>query len=393
MRLQALGRRGRACLQELAASYRRALDPASAEHGQMRVAEQMLHVAQARLQLGGCIKARAFGLRSKDRRAAQERALAVQVRSSSACPHEAVMCLADSVDAVGSSVRSVIREARSAAIIRRRQEQESLQHDVESLAWFRENPGKNQLEAARACFPADHFTPIPTAAGSILAVDDGARVQEAVEICAVSSSKRFRRSGFSARLHEHWRDMHTTMLAGGSGSGQGTMPSAAPSEVQGAHEQHGASCIQLGFCTCTEIGQTRHRVLKALMSKLRTVCSPDSDARVMLRDGFMVWRIFSMGQDIAADEPLSVSVELWMHLGFALLSPWSLSVHMLRRAPGTHVDDSLAVATLEVVLYGSFPQISAGRTWEIPCFSLQCYEWHDGADSFNVCQVSSGVVM
>ena len=70
----------------------------------------------------------------------------------------------------------------------------------------------------------------------------------------------------------------------------------------------------------------RFRLRNASLLRVRQACSPKSDMRGLLVDGFLVLRFVARDDDglVGPD-----SAEVWVHLGLSLLNPWKVSVHKM----------------------------------------------------------------
>ena len=126
-------------------------------------------------------------------------------------------------------------------------------------------------------------------------------------------------------LDKIWHERHMTML-------QSQAPQIPEPPKKTRAETMLAKCCSLGFCVHEGPGLEIDRCYTRFANTIKLYCPIRSGGRKALVDGDLVVRMIGRASDGPIDEEanMDAGITIFFHLASISLSPWSLSVQVMR---------------------------------------------------------------
>ena len=332
IRINSIGKPGRADLHELAKQYRAAKeadadDPVAelyARSCQMAAAARLVDKRRGAQRAGSF-----FGHNTQQRQRTQRRALRDAVSLPEGDLATRSLHLSSQASTHGWTPKELVQRARDLAREEFRRQQERDERDASNLLWFAEKigePARERMVASHALPPGQHV-PVPAPHGTVMhRLPDHQAAARGASWVQANQNK----CGSLGRLLEEYRQMpHHTIMESDVAQhhqlhdDQQAPPKPPPRKV---------TCRSVGFCICSDDGKLRLKVKNGFLRSLKAFCPPKSRPRTWLADGRLVCRLGLEKIDADPDD-LEGEADKWWHIGFVLFSPYRLAIQRLKRLP------------------------------------------------------------
>lgn len=311
VRIETLGGKGRPDLGKVAAKYAKAKATNSESY---RQACSIAKAANLRAKVSGGALGNTLGSNSRAVRKHQLKFLhlAVWRNTKEQAPEARLRFIGDVAMQQGLSLRETLTLARAAVRFDNAEERRLQEDAMQQLVQYREGPGAAlvaQLQKAMPKLDGLDLRPVP---GPCACVEVLPPTPETV-FNAVAWSQQNQATDIGSQLEAEWQRLHLAV--------EHEDTPDLPTEEIGA-----SACAAAGLCLCTDNGRRVRRLTAALDVHMRKRFPPNSEARNLLLEGFVVMCLTGepSAEDyedvVMADD--SAFVTAYFHVGLHYLRPF-----------------------------------------------------------------------
>ena len=233
--------------------------------------------------------------------------------------------LAHHVCATGATVPQALSMARMAKRAASLEAAAEARAGALAMAAWSTTQGTGIVRALREACPA--LTPLPmeatpTPCGIHVTVKPPS--PEDLTRCISWAKSRPQTAALGPRLERQWDLQHQAIMEQDCREEPPAAPAAPAAAAKASEHQH---CFAAGMCLCTEEGVRFKRLANKLLKLMKQRCPQGSQDKASLIEGKLVARL------IGRPKSLEALLDVWLHIGFMLLSPYEPTCWRVQPVP------------------------------------------------------------